>query len=180
MLPFTRMLSGPMDFTPGIFNLAYKGLNAENRVQTTLAKQLALYVVLYSPFQMVADLPEHYAAHPNAFQFIKDVPTDWAQSKALQGEVGDFVVFARQDKHSDDWYLGALTDEQPRNISVKLDFLPAGKRYTAQIYRDGKDADWRTKPYQMIIEQRSVSAADSLTLPLAGSGGAAIRFKAEN
>lgn len=180
MLPFTRMLSGPMDFTPGIFNLAYKGLDAENRVQTTLAKQLALYVVLYSPIQMVADLPEHYHAHPKAFQFIKDVPTDWAQSKALQGEVGDFVVFARQDKHSEDWYLGALTDEQARSVTVKLDFLPAGKRYTAQIYRDGKDADWRTKPYEMQIEQKSVTAADSLTLPLATSGGAAIRFKAEN
>ncbi|GAA0547775.1 glycoside hydrolase family 97 protein [Rheinheimera aquimaris] len=179
MLPFTRMLSGPMDFTPGIFNLAYKGLDAENRVQTTLAKQLALYVVLYSPIQMVADLPEHYAAHPKAFQFIKDVPTDWAQSKALQGEVGNFVVFARQDKHSADWYLGALTDEQARTVTVKLDFLPAGKRFTAQIYRDGKDADWRTKPYEMIIEQKSVTAADSLTLPLATSGGAAIRFKAE-
>ena len=179
MLPFTRMLSGPMDFTPGIFNLAYKGLDAKNRVQTTLAKQLALYVVLYSPIQMVADLPEHYAAHPKAFQFIKDVPTDWAQSKALQGEVGDFVVFARQDKHSADWYLGALTDEQARTLTVKLDFLPAGKRFTAQIYRDGKNADWRTKPYDMLIEQKSVTAADSLTLPLATSGGAAIRFKAE-
>lgn len=180
MLPFTRMLSGPMDFTPGIFNLAYKGLDAENRVQTTLAKQLALYVVLYSPIQMVADLPEHYEAHPNAFQFIKDVPTDWAQSKALQGEVGDYVVFARQDKHSADWYLGALTDEQARTVTVNLDFLPAGKRFTAQIYRDGKDADWRTKPYEMIIEQKSVTANDSLMLPLATSGGAAIRFKAEN
>ncbi|MBU2112772.1 MAG: glycoside hydrolase family 97 protein [Gammaproteobacteria bacterium] len=179
MLPFTRMLSGPMDFTPGIFNLAYKGLDAENRVQTTLAKQLALYVVLYSPIQMVADLPEHYDAHPNAFQFIKDVPTDWAQSQALQGEVGDYVVFARQDKHSADWYLGALTDEQPRTLTVKLDFLPAGKRFSAQIYRDGKDADWRTKPYDMLIEQQDVTANDSLTLPLASSDGAAIRFKAE-
>lgn len=179
MLPFTRMLAGPMDFTPGIFNLAYNGLDAENRVQTTLAKQLALYVVLYSPIQMAADLPEHYAAHPKAFQFIKDVPTDWAQSRALQGEVGDFVVFARQDKHSNDWYLGALTDEQPRTLKVKLDFLPAGKRFTAQIYRDGNNADWRTQPYDMIIEQRSVSATDQITLPVASSGGAAIRFKAE-
>jgi len=178
-LPFTRMLAGPMDFTPGIFNLAYNGLDAENRVQTTLAKQLALYVVLYSPIQMAADLPEHYAAHPKAFQFIKDVPTDWAQSRALQGEVGDFVVFARQDKHSNDWYLGALTDEQPRTLKVKLDFLPAGKRFTAQIYRDGNNADWRTQPYDMIIEQRSVSATDQITLPVASSGGAAIRFKAE-
>lgn len=178
MLPFTRMLSGPMDFTPGIFNLAYNGLDAENRVQTTLAKQLALYVVLYSPIQMVADLPEHYDAHPKAFQFIKDVPTDWAQSKALQGEVGDFVVFARQDKRSNDWYLGALTDEQARTLTVKLDFLPAGKRFTAQIYRDGKNADWRTQPYDIITEQQSVTANDSLTLPLASSGGTAIRFKA--
>ncbi len=178
MLPFTRMLSGPMDYTPGIFNLAYNGLDAENRVQSTLAKELALYVVLYSPIQMVADLPEHYDAHPKAFQFIKDVPTDWAQSQALQGEVGDFVVFARQDKHSNDWYLGALTDEQARTLTVKLDFLPAGKRFTAQIYRDGKNADWRTQPYDIIIEQQSVTANDSLTLPLASSGGTAIRFKA--
>ncbi|WP_213998273.1 glycoside hydrolase family 97 protein [Arsukibacterium sp.] len=179
MLPFTRMLSGPMDYTPGIFNLAYNGLDAENRVQSTLAKELALYVVLYSPIQMVADLPEHYDAHPKAFQFIKDVPTDWAESIALQGEVGDFVVFARQDKHSDDWYLGALTDEQPRSVTVKLDFLPAGKRFSAQLYRDGADADWRTQPYDIIIEQQSVTANDRLTLPLASSGGAAIRFTAE-
>ena len=178
MLPFTRMLSGPMDYTPGIFNLAYNGLDAENRVQSTLAKELVLYVVLYSPIQMGADLPEHYYAHPKAFQFIKDVPNDWAQSQALQGEVGDFVVFARQDKHSNDWYLGALTDEQARTLTVKLDFLPAGKRFTAQIYRDGKNADWRTQPYDIIIEQQSVTANDSLTLPLASSGGTAIRFKA--
>lgn len=179
MLPFTRMLSGPMDYTPGIFNLAYNGLDAENRVQSTLAKELALYVVLYSPIQMVADLPEHYDAHPDAFQFIKEVPTDWAESIALQGEVGDFVVFARRDKHSEDWYLGALTDEQPRTLKLKLDFLPAGKRFSAQIYRDGDAADWRTKPYDIVISQQSVTASDSLSLSLAGSGGVAIRFKAE-
>ncbi|WP_333607727.1 glycoside hydrolase family 97 protein [Arsukibacterium sp.] len=178
MLPFTRMLSGPMDYTPGIFNLAYNGLDAENRVQGTLAKELALYVVLYSPIQMVADLPEHYDAHSEAFQFIKDVPTDWVQSIALQGEVGDFVVFARQDKHSKDWFLGALTDEFPRKISVKLDFLASGQRYTAQIYRDAATTDWRTRPYDMIIEQQQVTANDKMILPLAASGGVAIRFKA--
>ncbi|MCC2615496.1 glycoside hydrolase family 97 protein [Aestuariibacter halophilus] len=177
-LVYTRMLAGPMDFTPGIFNLAYEGLDAENRVQTTLAKQLALYVVLYSPIQMAADLPEHYDAHPEAFQFIKDVPTDWEESIALQGEVGDFVVFARQARDSDDWYLGAITDEQARQLQVPLDFLPPGKSFQAQLYLDGENADWLTQPYDMQISRQTVSASDTLTLPLATSGGAAVRFVA--
>lgn len=178
MLAYTRMLSGPMDFTPGIFNLAYKGLDAQNRVQTTLMKQLALYVVLYSPIQMAADLPEHYLQRPDAFQFIQDVPTDWTQSIALQGEVGDFVVFARQDKHSEDWYLGAITDEHARQLEVKLGFLQPDQKYQAQIYRDGEKANWKTNPYDYVIETQTVTAKDKLTLKLATSGGTAIRFKA--
>lgn len=178
MLPFTRMLAGPMDFTPGIFDLAPKGLDAENRVQTTLMKQLALYVVLYSPIQMAADLPRNYQKHLDAFQFIRDVPTDWYQSIALAGEVGDYVVFARQAKDQKDWYLGALTDENAREVKVKLDFLDPNKRYQAQIYRDGAKADWKTNPYDYVIETKEVSAKDSLTLQLASSGGTAIRFKA--
>lgn len=178
MLPFTRMLAGPMDFTPGIFDLAPKGLDAENRVQTTLMKQLALYVVLYSPIQMAADLPRNYQKHLDAFQFIRDVPTDWYQSIALAGEVGDYVVFARQAKDQQDWYLGALTDENARQVKVKLDFLDPNKRYQAQIYRDGAKADWKTNPYDYVIETKEVSAKDSLTLQLASSGGTAIRFKA--
>ena len=178
MLSYTRMLSGPMDFTPGIFNLAYEGLDAENRVQTTLAKQLALYVVLYSPVQMAADLPEHYLAHPDAFQFIQDVPADWEKSVAIAGEVGDYTVFARQQRDHQDWFLGAITDEEARNIPIKLDFLTPGVTYEAQIYRDGKDADWKTNPYPVIIEKRKVNHADAMNLSLATSGGVAIRFKA--
>ena len=178
-LAFTRMLSGPMDFTPGIFDMSFNGLGADsNRPQTTLAKQLALYVVLYSPIQMAADLPKNYLAKPHAFQFIKDVPTDWKHSKAIAGEVGQYIVFARQDKHSNDWYLGGVTDHQARKKIVKLDFLTAGKKYQAQIYRDGKDANWIDKPYEINITNKVVSNKDSLILPMAPGGGIAIRFKA--
>jgi alpha-glucosidase len=178
ILPFTRMLAGPMDFTPGIFNLGFHGLTDNvSRPKTTLAKQLALYVVLYSPIQMAADLPRNYEANLPAFQFIRDVTTDWQESKMLAGEIGDYVVFARKAKANNDWFLGALTDENAREITIKLDFLTQGKHYQAQIYRDGKKANWITKPYDMIIEQKEVSANDTLTLPLATSGGAAIRFK---
>ena len=177
-LAFTRMLSGPMDFTPGIFNLMPGGEDADSRVQTTLAKQLALYVVIYSPIQMAADLPENYQARPDAFQFIRDVPTDWESSIALQGEVGEFVVFARQERGGADWYLGAVTDEAARMLSIPLDFLDADQIYTAQIYRDGEDADWDTNPYPLVIEERQVSANDGLDLYLAPGGGAAIRFEA--
>ncbi|NQZ81095.1 MAG: glycoside hydrolase family 97 protein [Colwellia sp.] len=181
ILPFTRMLAGPMDFTPGIFDLGFNGLGADtNRPQTTLAKQLALYVVLYSPIQMAADLPKNYQANLAAFQFIKDVPTDWQESKAIAGEVGEYVVFARQERHGDDWYVGALTDENARELTFKLSFLDKNKKYQAQIYRDGKNAEWINNPYEMIIEDKNVSFSDSLTIPLATSGGVAIRFKALN
>ena len=173
------MLAGPMDFTPGIFDLGFNGLGDDtNRPQTTLAKQLALYVVIYSPIQMAADLPRNYQANPAAFQFIKDVPTDWEESIAIDGEVGDYVVFARKEREGEDWYLGALTDEAARNLSVELDFLEKGKRYQAQIYRDGETAEWKNNPYDIVIENKAVTNTDSLTLPLATSGGVAIRFKA--
>ena len=180
ILPFTRMLSGPMDFTPGIFNLAPEGLDAVNRVQTTLTKQLALYVVLYSPIQMAADLPRNYVERLDAFQFIQDVPTDWSESIAVAGEVGDFVAFARKDRHSDDWYLGALTDEQARSFDVVLSFLDNNQQYEAQIYRDGDKANWETNPYDYVIETTKVTSKDNLSLVLAKSGGTAIRFKALN
>ena len=184
MLAFTRMLAGPMDFTPGIFDMGFNGLGDDtNRPQTTLAKQLALYVVLYSPIQMAADLPKNYLAKPDAFQFIQDVPTDWQQSIALDGEVGDFIVFARKERKRDkysgnDWYLGAVTDEKARTIEVKLDFLEKGKKFEAHIYQDGKNAEWKNNPYDLNIENRMVTANDKLTLTLATSGGTAIRFKA--
>jgi len=179
ILPFTRLLAGPMDFTPGIFDMSFNGLGSDtNRPQTTLAKQLALYVVLYSPIQMAADLPKNYQANMPAFQFIKDVPTDWHESIAVAGEVGDYVAFARQERDGSDWFVGALTDENAREITLKLDFLEQDKRYQAQIYRDGKKAEWVNNPYDLIIENRAVKSNDSITLPLATSGGAAIRFKA--
>ncbi|WP_438864767.1 glycoside hydrolase family 97 protein [Neptunicella sp.] len=178
ILPYTRMLAGPMDFTPGIFDMSFNGLDGENRPRTTLTKQLALYVVLYSPIQMAADLPRNYLKHPDAFQFIKDVPTDWENSRAIAGEVGDYVVFARQQRDADDWFVGALTDENARTVDISLDFLEPGKRYEAQIYRDGDKADWLTNPYDYVIEKKSVTSGDKLSLKMAKSGGTAIRFKA--
>ena len=184
MLAFTRMLSGPMDFTPGIFDMGFNGLEADkNRPQTTLAKQLAAYVVLYSPIQMAADLPENYLAKRDAFQFILDVPTDWTKSIGLAGEVGDFVVMARQAKQTerysgDDWFVGAVTNEDARTVDISLDFLDANKQYEAQIYRDGDNAHWETNPYEYVIETQQVSSKDKMTLKLAASGGTAIRFKA--
>ena len=181
ILPYTRMLGGPMDFTPGIFDMSFNGLGDKtNRPQTTLAKQLALYVVLYSPIQMAADLPRNYEANMEAFQFIRDVPTDWQESIAIAGEIGDYVAFARHERNGDDWYLGALTDEKSRQLTFKLDFLDSNKRYQAQIYRDGKNADWVNTPYDLTIEKKEVTAKDKLTINLATSGGVAIRFKALN
>ena len=178
ILPYTRMLSGPMDFTPGIFNLTFQGMDSDQRVQTTLAKQLALYVTLYSPIQMAADLPKNYEARPDAFQFIVDVPADWEESIALAGEVGEFVVFSRKDRKSDDWYIGAVTDEQAREVEVSLDFLDKNRGYTAQVYRDGDDAHWKTNPYSIVIEEKKVSFDGTLKLTLAAGGGTAIRLKA--
>lgn len=176
ILPFTRMLSGPFDYTPGIFNLMPYGPDNPTRVQSTLAQQLAHYVTIYSPIQMVADLPENYDKHPGMFQFIKDVPTDWENSIALQGEVGDFIVMARQRRGGKDWYLGALTDETAREVSIPLSFLDAGTTYKAVLYRDGDKADWKTNPYDYVIETRTVKASDTVSLRLGAGGGAAIQF----
>ena len=186
ILPFTRMLSGPMDFTPGIFDLMPNERppvredmprgSPESRVETTLAKQLALYVIIHSPLQMAADLPENYEARPDAFQFIRDVPADWGETVALAGEVGDYVVIARRERGSEDWYVGAVTDEQRRQVEVDLSFLGEGGRYDAEIYVDGDDAHWESNPYALNIEERAVSAADRLSLQLAPGGGAAVRL----
>ena len=175
-LVFTRMLAGPMDFTPGVLSLTGQG---GGPILSTQAKQLALYVVIYSPVQMAADLPENYARFPGPFQFIKDVPVDWIDTRVLNGEIGDYVTFARQARGDSDWYLGAVGDEEARTLTVKLDFLEPGRTYEAQIYRDGDDADYRTdKKFSIVIEKRKVTSADTLTLKLAPGGGQAIRFKA--
>lgn len=187
VLPYTRMLSGPMDYTPGIFELRPNELppvrddvprnDKRSRIETTLMKQLALYVVLYSPIQMVADLPEHYQKHKDAFQFIVDVPTDWERSVALDGEVGQFVVMARQERGGEDWYVGALTNEWARSVVIDLSaFLAPGVSYEAQIYRDGPDADYDQNPYDYVVERKMVTNDDAMTVALAPGGGAAIRF----
>ncbi len=175
-LVFTRMLAGPMDFTPGVVSLLGRG---GMKFQSTLAKQLAQYVVIYSPIQMAADLPEHYEAKPEAFQFIKEVPTDWSQTRVLNGEVGDYVTIARKDRNSEDWYLGSVTDEYGRVLPLPLSFLDPGRRYLATIYRDGDDAHWKTAPFSFIRETREVTSADTLVLRLAAGGGQAIRFAAQ-
>lgn len=178
ILPFTRLLAGPMDFTPGIFDLTYDGLGLEpNRVSTTLAKQLALYVVIYSPLHMAADLPANYEKRPDAFQFIKDVPVDWESTRVLDAEIGDYVVTARKDRNSDDWYLGAITDESGRLLEVPLGFLDSGRDYVATLYRDAADADWETNPTALAIERREFDSSGRLSLRLAAGGGAAVRFE---
>ncbi len=172
-LVFTRMLSGPMDFTPGILSLKGKG---DTQILSTLAKQLALYVVIYSPVEMAADLPENYEANPKAFQFIKDVAVDWDDTRMLAGEVGDLAVIARKQRGSSTWFLGAVGDEEERRFDVALGFLEPGRRYRAEIYRDGDDADYRTNPRAMIIEQRIVGSKDHMAMRIAPGGGAAVRF----
>ncbi|MCP4246419.1 MAG: glycoside hydrolase family 97 protein [bacterium] len=177
ILPFTRMLAGPMDFTPGIFDLLFEEARPGERVSTTLAKQLALYVVIYSPWQMAADLPENYEAKPEPFAFIKEVPTDWAETEVLHARIGDYVTIARKDRQSDDWYLGSITDENGRLLKANLNFLDPSRRYVAEVYRDGDDADWDTNPYAMTIERKQVTSITRLPLRLAPGGGTAIRFR---
>lgn len=173
---FTQWLGGPMDFTPGVLSL--KGSDNSD-ILSTEAKQLALYVVIYSPVQMAADTPENYAQHMDAFQFIRDVPVDWSETRVLNGEVGDYVTVVRKDSAGDDWYLGSVTDENARSLDVTLDFLDAGRGYTAEIYRDGPGADYRTDARHAIaIERKPVKKGDKLTLALAPGGGQAIRFVA--
>jgi alpha-glucosidase len=175
ILPFTRMLSGPFDFTPGIFRLLYPELRENNRVNTTLAKQLALYVVLYSPLQMAADLPENYANHP-AFQFIRDVPCDWSITRVLDGKIGDHVTIVRKDRSSEDWFLGSVTDENARELEVSLDFLDPALKYIVTHYQDGPDADWEDNPDELKVAVRVMNSGNTLALTLAPGGGAAVHF----
>ena len=175
-LVYTRMLSGPMDFTPGIFDLHYEQLDTPSKVKSTLAHQLALYVVLYSPIQMVPDYRDNYEKHLDAFQFIVDVPTDWEQSIALQGEMGEFVIFARQERDGDNWYLGGITGYHERQVSIPLDFLDDGTTYKAEIYRDGPTGNWDGDQYDYIVESKTVSSSDSLSARIGRAGGIAVRF----
>lgn len=172
---FTRMLAGPIDYTPGIFNISLKPYKPNSKVNTTLAHQLALYVVIYSPLQMAADLLEYYEGHP-AFQFIRDVGVDWEQSVVLNGEIGEYVTIARQERGTQKWFLGAITNEEPREMVIKTDFLAPNTKYMATIYTDGKDAHWDKNPTSYTIENFTVDNATDLSLKLAAGGGAAISF----
>ncbi len=182
ILPFTRLLGGPMDYTPGIFEIKMSAYdpNKKEQVQTTLAKQLALYVTLYSPLQMAADLPENYEKHLDAFQFIKDVAADWDESKYLEAEPGDYLTVARKAKKSENWFLGAITDENSRKTTIVLDFLTKGKKYKATIYEDAKDAHWKSNPKAYAIRTIEVNSKTKLDLNLAAGGGAAVSFEPEN
>jgi alpha-glucosidase len=174
IIPFTRMLAGPFDFTPGTFNFDYESAN-KARVQTTLAKQLALYVVIFSPQQMASDLPENYEG-VQAFEFIKQVPVIWSDTKVLDAKIGEFVVTARKDWNSNDWYIGAITNEEQRSLSIDLSFLDKEIQYTAEIYTDGKGASYKENPYPIEILTKNVSNKDNLKLLLAPGGGTAIKF----
>ncbi|HEX4632650.1 MAG TPA: glycoside hydrolase family 97 catalytic domain-containing protein, partial [Gemmatimonadales bacterium] len=180
ILFFTRMLDGPFDQTPGIFDILEKssghthGLE-DPRVRTTLARQLAHYVVLYSPVEMAADLPENYKNQP-AFQFIKDVAVDWDTTRVLAARIGDYVAVVRKERGGPDWFLGAITDEQARTLDVSLSFLTPGKKYVADIYADGPGADWRSNPFPVAITHRPVSSLTRLRIAMAPGGGQAIRI----
>lgn len=179
ILPFTRLMGGPMDYTPGIFQIKMNYYNPENtnQVHTTLAKQLALYVTMYSPLQMAADLPENYERFLDAFQFIKDVAIDWDDTKILEAEPGDYITIARKAKGSDEWYIGSITDENPRTSSIDLSWLDTGKNYEATIYSDAKDAHWEKNPMAYTIKTMKVNNKSKLKLQLAASGGYAISIK---
>jgi hypothetical protein len=178
ILPFTRLMGGPMDYTPGLFRIKLNQFdpNKKEQIHTTLVKQLALYVTMYSPLQMAADLPENYEAHLDAFQFIRDVAVDWDDTKILQAEPGDYIIEARKAKNRDDWFLGAITDENARNFSVTTDFLDKNKWYRETIYRDADNADWKTNPEAYVIENNFVRSDSKIDLKLAPGGGCAIRF----
>ncbi|HAO46590.1 MAG TPA: alpha-glucosidase [Chitinophagaceae bacterium] len=176
ILPFTRFMGGPMDYTPGIFQLElnYWDKNKKETIHTTLAKQLALYVTICSPLQMAADLPESYEKKLDAFQFIKDVAVDWDDSKYLEAEPGDYITVARKAKGKDNWFIGSITDENARTTTVDLSFLDAGKKYTATIYADADDASYDKNPAAYKITKQVVDNKTKLTLKLATSGGCAI------
>ncbi len=178
ILTFTRMLAGPIDFTPGIFNIKFDEYKKNNAVPTTLAKQLALYVVIYSPVQMAADLPEHYENQP-AFKFIEDVAVNWDDSKVLNGEIGEYLTIARKEKNSSNWFLGSITNEKSRKLDIKLDFLDKNKKYKAIIYSDTKKSHWSKNPIAINIKEIKVNSDSTLSLDLAPGGGQAISFVCE-
>lgn len=178
ILPFTRLKGGPMDYTPGLFEtrLSYYNEGKTYQAGTTLARQLALYLTMPSPLQMACDLPENYERFPDAFRFIEDVPVDWSDSRYLEAEPNRYITVARRDKHSDDWYVGAITDDNARDALIDLSFLPEGRKYVATIYEDANDAHWKDNPQAYNIRTVKVDSRKKLRQRLAPGGGAAIRI----
>lgn len=180
IMPFTRLVGGPMDYTPGIFKIkGYIPDNPTRQVHTTLAKQLALYITMYSPLQMAADLPENYTKHMDAFQFIKDVPVDWDDTKIIEAEPGEYITIARKEKGKNNWFVGAITNANSREANIPLNFLDPGKHYTATIYRDADNTDWKENPETYKIEKAKITSGTVLHIKLAKGGGAAVSIKAE-
>lgn len=179
ILPFTRLMGGPMDYTPGIFqtDLTYYKTGGNQRVNTTLVKQLAYYVTMYSPLQMAADIPDNYNRFPDAFQFIKDVAVDWDNSYILEAEPGDYITIARKAKGKDAWFVGGITDENARTATIAFDYLPKGKKYIATVYSDAKDASWNEKPQNYTIQKIIVTSKSVLKQYIAPGGGTAISIK---
>ncbi|MBO7558883.1 MAG: glycoside hydrolase family 97 protein [Bacteroidaceae bacterium] len=182
ILPFTRLIGGPMDYTPGIFEMDCSKMQKDNhsKARTTLARQLALYVTMYSPLQMAADIPENYDRFLDAFQFIKDVPVDWQKSVYLEAEPGQVVTIARKDKNSENWYVGSTVNGAGHNTRLSLDFLTPGKKYEAVIYADGKNADWERNPQSYTITKKAVTSKTVLKMKSAPGGGFAIQLKQKN
>ncbi|WP_412559910.1 glycoside hydrolase family 97 protein [Winogradskyella sp. MIT101101] len=180
IVAFTRMLSGPIDFTPGIFNIKFDEFKKDNQVNTTIAQQLALYVVIYSPVQMAADLVEHYEANPEPLQFIRDVGVDWEETKVLNGKVGDYVTIARKERETGNWFVGGITDENSITHELTFDFLDEDQTYDATIYKDGKEAHWNDNPLDIEIEKMELKKGNRLSIKLAEGGGFAISLKKKN
>ena len=185
ILPFTRLLSGPMDYTPGVFKLnnfryVTPGSNTIDKnaiIPSTIAKELALYIVYYSPMQMAADLPKHYQNHPDAFEFIKKVPVVWEKKKIINSKIGEYVTIVRKDLNSEDWYLGSITNENERYFNISLDFLNENKKYLATIYSDTKNTNWKKNQMEYSIKSIEVNKNSNLDLFLATGGGSAVQFK---
>ncbi len=176
IIAFTRMVAGPIDYTPGIFNIKLKPYKENNQVNTTLAQQLALYVVIYSPIQMVPDLIENYENQPG-FQFVRDVGVDWEKTVVIAGEVGEYVAIARQERETGHWFLGAITNENPRDLTISFDFLEKNKTYQTRIYKDAPQAHWNDNPVDLKIEEALFHSDTTLTFHLAPGGGLAVSLK---
>ena len=179
VLPFLRGLAGPMDYTPGIFVMDVAEVNPGNHshVNATLANQLALYVTMYSPLQMAADLPEHYEKYMDAFRFIEDVALDWEESRYLLAEPGDYIVVARKAKDTGEWFVGGVTDENRRTVTLPFDYLDPGKEYVATLYADAPDADYQTNPQAYVIRTGKVGQRTELDVEMARGGGFAISIR---